>query len=187
MTRSMTTSVFDHVRAVSSTSDSRSAQRGGPLPVEGSRHQRVGELNGGERLRASLAQGPLNDQGPELLLLDEPTNNLDLANVEFLKTLVSQFGGPLIVISHDERFLANCGIDVEFTLSGTSGMQCEARLLHERALLFLPLDHVAVEMQQTLEAVGAECFFSDRCALTAAAIDDDVFVFRASDLSDAIG
>lgn len=72
--------------------------------------QKVQDLSGGERLRAALAKGFLGQEKPELLILDEPTNNLDLANIEFLETLVRQFRGALIVISHDEVFLENCGV-----------------------------------------------------------------------------
>jgi ATPase subunit of ABC transporter with duplicated ATPase domains len=73
-------------------------------------------LSGGERLRASLARSLLATAKPELLLLDEPTNNLDLANIEFLESLVREFRGALIVVSHDQRFLENCGVTAEFHL-----------------------------------------------------------------------
>lgn len=80
--------------------------------------QKVKDLSGGERLRAALAFGFLRNEKPELLVLDEPTNNLDLANVEFLETLVRQFRGALIVISHDETFLKNCGVTRELVIEG---------------------------------------------------------------------
>lgn len=78
--------------------------------------QKVAELSGGERLRATLARGLLSQEKPELLVLDEPTNNLDLGNIEFLENLVRQFRGALIVISHDEVFLKNCGVSEELNL-----------------------------------------------------------------------
>jgi ATPase subunit of ABC transporter with duplicated ATPase domains len=55
----------------------------------------------------------LSKKKPEMLILDEPTNNLDLQNIEFLEGLVGAFRGPLLVISHDEVFLQNCGITEE--------------------------------------------------------------------------
>ena len=67
-------------------------------------------MSGGERLRAALARGLLSTQKPELMVLDEPTNNLDLANIQFLEHVVSEFRGALVVICHDEEFLRNCGI-----------------------------------------------------------------------------
>ncbi len=51
------------------------------------------------------------------MVLDEPTNNLDLANIEFLESVVSEFLGALVVVSHDDTFLENCGITTEPSLS----------------------------------------------------------------------
>lgn len=78
--------------------------------------QSVQTLSGGERLRAALACGFMQEQKPELLILDEPTNNLDLANVEFLENLVREFRGALLVISHDDVFLKNCHVEEELVL-----------------------------------------------------------------------
>lgn len=83
--------------------------------------QKVGELSGGERLRAALARGFLSAQSPELMVLDEPTNNLDLQNVEFLEEIVSQFSGALVVVSHDEHFLKGCRITRELLLRSDDG------------------------------------------------------------------
>jgi ATPase subunit of ABC transporter with duplicated ATPase domains len=78
--------------------------------------QAVSSLSGGERLRAALARGLLSTTKPELLILDEPTNNLDLENVEFLENLVREFKGALLIISHDQIFLENCGVTEELIL-----------------------------------------------------------------------
>lgn len=53
---------------------------------------------------------------PQLLLLDEPTNNLDLPNISFLESVVQNFSGAVIVVSHDETFLNNCAIKDEIVL-----------------------------------------------------------------------
>lgn len=78
--------------------------------------QKAGQLSGGERLRLTLAKGFLRKAKPQLLILDEPTNNLDLVNIEFLERLVAEFRGALIVVSHDEVFLKNCGISDFFKI-----------------------------------------------------------------------
>ncbi|WP_042431765.1 ABC-F family ATP-binding cassette domain-containing protein [Streptacidiphilus anmyonensis] len=79
--------------------------------------QPVGTLSGGERFRATLAALLLAEPAPQLLLLDEPTNNLDLAGVRQLTTALSGYRGALIVVSHDQRFLAELGIDREVRLN----------------------------------------------------------------------
>ncbi|WP_042365871.1 ABC-F family ATP-binding cassette domain-containing protein [Streptacidiphilus neutrinimicus] len=79
--------------------------------------QFVGTLSGGERFRATLAALLLAEPAPQLLLLDEPTNNLDLAGVRQLTTALSGYRGALIVVSHDQRFLAELGIDREVHLN----------------------------------------------------------------------
>ncbi|WP_030252131.1 ABC-F family ATP-binding cassette domain-containing protein [Streptomyces violens] len=72
--------------------------------------QPAATLSGGERFRATLAALMLAEPAPQLLLLDEPTNNLDLASVRQLVTALDAYEGALIVVSHDERFLAEAGI-----------------------------------------------------------------------------
>ncbi|MEW2445438.1 ribosomal protection-like ABC-F family protein [Micromonospora marina] len=73
-------------------------------------HLPVGVLSGGERLRATLACVLGAEPAPQLLLLDEPTNNLDLVSVAQLESALNAYRGALLVVSHDERFLA--AIDV---------------------------------------------------------------------------
>ncbi|MEZ0068484.1 ATPase subunit of ABC transporter with duplicated ATPase domains [Streptacidiphilus sp. MAP12-20] len=73
--------------------------------------QLVGTLSGGERFRATLAALLLAEPAPQLLLLDEPTNNLDLAGVRQLGTALAGYRGALIVVSHDQRFLDELGVD----------------------------------------------------------------------------
>jgi ATPase subunit of ABC transporter with duplicated ATPase domains len=60
-------------------------------------------LSPGERTRATLAL--LQARGVNCLVLDEPTNHLDLPAIEQLEAAVAAFGGTVLLVSHDRRFL----------------------------------------------------------------------------------
>jgi len=72
--------------------------------------QPIGLLSGGERAKVALAA--LLVGGANLLLLDEPTNHLDVDAREALERTLTQFPGAIIVVSHDEQFLATLATDV---------------------------------------------------------------------------
>ena len=65
--------------------------------------KKVGTLSGGERNRVNLAK--ILKQGANLLLLDEPTNDLDVNTMRALEEALLEFGGSVVVISHDRWFL----------------------------------------------------------------------------------
>ncbi|GAA4626363.1 ABC-F family ATP-binding cassette domain-containing protein [Actinoallomurus vinaceus] len=74
-------------------------------------HLPAAVLSGGERLRATLACVLCAEPAPQLLLLDEPTNNLDLVSAGQLVSALGAYEGAFLVVSHDERFLDEIGID----------------------------------------------------------------------------
>ena len=65
--------------------------------------QHVGSMSGGEKARLLLAL--LVWQRPNVLLLDEPTNHLDLATREALTLALQEFGGAMLLVSHDRALL----------------------------------------------------------------------------------
>jgi ATPase subunit of ABC transporter with duplicated ATPase domains len=69
----------------------------------GEQQKLVGVLSGGERNRVHLAK--LLRSGGNLLLLDEPSNDLDVATLRSLEEGIADFGGCVMVISHDRWFL----------------------------------------------------------------------------------
>ncbi len=65
--------------------------------------RKMGELQGGQKVRVLLAQALFGN--PAALLLDEPTNYLDLESIHWLQEFLTRYQGTLITISHDRHFL----------------------------------------------------------------------------------
>lgn len=65
----------------------------------------VSKLSGGEKRRLGLMMVLIKN--PNFLILDEPTNDLDLITLEKLEAFLSNFGGCLIIVSHDRYFMDN--------------------------------------------------------------------------------
>ena len=70
----------------------------------------VGRLSGGERNRLVLAK--ILKNGGNFLILDEPTNDLDLPTLRVLEEALVDFGGCVIVVSHDRYFLDRVCTDI---------------------------------------------------------------------------
>jgi ATP-binding cassette subfamily F protein 3 len=70
----------------------------------------VSVLSGGERGRLALACLAL--QGANLLLLDEPTNHLDLTAQEVLQSILAEFNGTILLVSHDRYLIDVLGTQI---------------------------------------------------------------------------
>jgi ATPase subunit of ABC transporter with duplicated ATPase domains len=95
------------------------------LDIEDELHERrMGELQGGQKVRVLLAQALFGK--PQALLLDEPTNYLDLDSIHWLQDFLTRFEGTLITISHDRHFLNSvcthiADIDYQTIITYTGG------------------------------------------------------------------
>jgi len=74
------------------------------FPPERSRSP-VKSLSGGERNRLLLAR--LFSRTANVLVLDEPTNDLDIDTLELLESLLQDYSGTILLVSHDRAFLDN--------------------------------------------------------------------------------
>ncbi|MCU7547471.1 ABC-F family ATP-binding cassette domain-containing protein [Chitinophagaceae bacterium LB-8] len=63
----------------------------------------ISKLSGGEKRRLHLLT--ILFRNPNFLILDEPTNDLDLPTLAVLENFLSEFGGCLLIVSHDRYFM----------------------------------------------------------------------------------
>ncbi|CAB3628806.1 MAG: ABC-F family ATP-binding cassette domain-containing protein [Achromobacter pulmonis] len=66
-------------------------------------NSKVGPMSGGEKARLALSL--IVWQKPNLLLLDEPSNHLDVETREALAAALAEFGGSMLLVSHDRHLL----------------------------------------------------------------------------------
>lgn len=67
-------------------------------------------LSGGERSRLLLAK--LFTRPSNVMVLDEPTNDLDLETLELLESLLVEYQGTILIVSHDRAFLNDVSTSV---------------------------------------------------------------------------
>ena len=63
----------------------------------------VSKLSGGEKRRLQLMRVLIKN--PNFLILDEPTNDLDIQTLNILEDFLMEFGGCLLLVSHDRYFM----------------------------------------------------------------------------------
>jgi ATP-binding cassette subfamily F protein uup len=85
--------------------------------------QPFSSLSGGERARARIANLML--ETPDVLILDEPTNDLDIPTLEILEESLQDFGGALVLVTHD-RFMINRVCNSFLGLDGLGGAEIYA-------------------------------------------------------------
>ena len=86
-----------------------------PVPMQ---KMQVKALSGGERNRLLLAR--LFLQGANVLVLDEPTNDLDLVTLNVLESLLLQFTGSVLLVTHDRYFLDKVATSILAFENGTA-------------------------------------------------------------------
>lgn len=77
---------------------------------------KLAQLSGGEKLKVALLAISHTARSIDLLLLDEPENHLDIESRALLAQAIAQFQGAVILVSHDESFVEQCGIETSYLL-----------------------------------------------------------------------
>lgn len=77
----------------------------------------VDMLSGGERVRLALCK--MFKKRPNLLILDEPTNHMDIVGKETLESMLKEYSGTLLFVSHDRYFVRQIATGIlSFTENG---------------------------------------------------------------------
>jgi ATP-binding cassette subfamily F protein 3 len=101
----VTRSAVDAVLAAADVTPERARNLLGRMRISGDAADKpVSAFSGGERRRIMLAC--LMARSADVLLLDEPTNDLDIDSREALESVLSEYTGAIVVVSHD-RYLLN--------------------------------------------------------------------------------
>lgn len=74
------------------------------------------KLSGGEKMRLLFCCLMIGNQTPDLFILDEPTNNLDIRSIEIITQVIKAYRGTVLVVSHDQYFVQEIGVDRQIDL-----------------------------------------------------------------------
>ena len=83
-------------------------------------HGFISKLSGGEKKRLQLMQVLMKN--PNFLILDEPTNDLDIDTLNVLEEFLTNYGGVLMLVSHD-RYLLDKLTDQLFILEESKSIK----------------------------------------------------------------
>jgi ATPase subunit of ABC transporter with duplicated ATPase domains len=104
-------------------------------------------LSGGWQRLALIARSWVGD--PDMLLLDEPTNHLDLGKIQMLERWIVACRMPMVIASHDRRFLDACTNRTLFLRPGVSRFYAHP---YSRARRLLAEDDAAREAKLAKDA-----------------------------------
>ena len=80
----------------------------------------INMLSGGEKVRLALCK--ILKRRPNVLILDEPTNHMDIIGKETLETMLKDFKGTLIFVSHDRYFVKQIATQLLVFEDGTTNL-----------------------------------------------------------------
>lgn len=112
------------------------------LEAEFGTHSRMRGLSGGQKVKVVLAAATW--QQPHIIILDEPTNYLDRDSLGALSQAIKDFGGGVVVISHNGEFIKSVAIET-WTVGGG-----KVDVFNPNATLNLPREKVDFKQEDTV-------------------------------------
>eukprot|EP01061_Rhynchopus_euleeides_P012629 TRINITY_DN2232_c0_g1_i1.p1 TRINITY_DN2232_c0_g1~~TRINITY_DN2232_c0_g1_i1.p1 ORF type:complete len:711 (+),score=356.71 TRINITY_DN2232_c0_g1_i1:97-2133(+) len=101
----------DYLCMMGMQSEFKARAKLGAFGLEGKAHlQKISTLSGGQKVRVAFAG--ISAAMPHVLLLDEPTNHLDMESIQALADSLNEFGGGVLVITHDARLIETLSADL---------------------------------------------------------------------------
>ncbi|MDR3141310.1 MAG: ATP-binding cassette domain-containing protein [Tannerellaceae bacterium] len=74
-------------------------------------------LSGGEKMRLLLCCLLVGEDTPDMILLDEPANNLDIQSSAIITSVIRNYRGTVLAVSHDPHFLQEINVDKSIDLT----------------------------------------------------------------------
>merc|ERR1719421_692769 len=96
------------------------------LDAEHAAHVRVSQLSGGQKVKVVLAAAMWGQ--PHVVILDEPTNYLDRDALAALAGAIRDFGGGVVIISHNRDFVEEVCKTLWFMVEGKLRVEGEAEV-----------------------------------------------------------
>ncbi|KAI8819303.1 P-loop containing nucleoside triphosphate hydrolase protein [Fimicolochytrium jonesii] len=110
------------------------------LPAEFATHSRIRGLSGGQKVKVVLGAAMWNN--PHMLVLDEPTNYLDRDSLGALAGAIQDYGGGVVIISHNREFTGAICPEVWNVDAG--------KLRIEGAKRDMPVEKIEMKEQETV-------------------------------------
>ena len=62
-------------------------------------------------MKLALCRLLISENAPDMIIADEPTNNIDISSMDILADTLKTYKGTLLVVSHDEQFVHDVGVE----------------------------------------------------------------------------
>ena len=127
-------------------------------------NKNVGVLSGGERIKVSFAK--LFVSNANILLLDEPTNYLDMLSLEALESVLREYEGTVLLVSHDKAFVNSVAdhllVCENKSITGFEGTLNDYELSREKAQMPVKDEMERIVLQMKITEIVARLSRADK-------------------------